>query len=102
MPSTFQSGAESPQSKTIFNRIAGGRRTYLHASMSPWPLATSCLFAVALVRAAFAGTEDPAVRAKLPEIQLIPAARPDELTPANGAPVAAAMRTWNVSHGDAG
>ncbi len=46
--------------------------------------------------------EDPAERAKLPEYQVMPAAIPEELTPANGLPVAAGMRDWTVSHGDAG
>ena len=46
--------------------------------------------------------EDPAERARLPEFQVIPAANPDELTPANGRPAAEALRTWTVSHGDAG
>lgn len=46
--------------------------------------------------------EDPAVRARLPEFQIIPAAKPSELTPANGMPAASSLSTWTVSHGDAG
>ncbi len=46
--------------------------------------------------------EDPAARARLPEFQIIPAATVAELTPASGWPVAATLRTWTVSHGDAG
>jgi quinoprotein glucose dehydrogenase len=46
--------------------------------------------------------EDAAARARLPEFQLIPAARPDELTPASGRPRAETLRTWTVSQGDAG
>ena len=49
-----------------------------------------------------AQTEDAAARAKLPEFQTIPAATHAELTPSDGGPDAAAMRTWTVSHGDAG
>jgi quinoprotein glucose dehydrogenase len=47
-------------------------------------------------------TEDAAARARLPEYQTIPAAVGTELTPAAGNPDPAAMRTWTVSHGDAG
>ncbi len=46
--------------------------------------------------------EDAAARAKLPLYQTIPAARPDELTPANGLPRRDTYRTWHRSHGDAG
>ncbi len=49
-----------------------------------------------------AQVEDAAARVKLPEFQTIPAATTSELTPADGTPNAAAMRTWTVSHGDAG
>jgi len=45
--------------------------------------------------------EDAGARLALPEYQVIPAARPDELTPA--APLdAKAFTTWTRSHGDAG
>jgi len=47
-------------------------------------------------------TDDPAARARLPEFQTIPAATAAELTPTNGLPDPAALRTWTVSHGDAG
>src|SRR5581483_2837805 len=60
---------------------------------------------VVIARSAGAGldaVEDAAARARLPEFQLIPAARPEELTPANGRPAAAGLRRWTVSHGDAG
>ena len=49
-----------------------------------------------------AQVEDAAARAKLPEFQVIPAAKPGELTPSDGLPQAVGMRTWTVSHGDAG
>ncbi len=44
--------------------------------------------------------EDPAVRAALPEYQVIPAADEGQLTPANGFPAAEAYSTWHRSHGD--
>lgn len=49
-----------------------------------------------------AQVEDPVARARLPEFQTIPAATAAELTPTDGLPKADAMRTWTVSHGDAG
>jgi quinoprotein glucose dehydrogenase len=52
--------------------------------------------------AASADVEDAAARARLPELQMIPAATASELTPTNGRPAADALRTWTVSHGDAG
>jgi quinoprotein glucose dehydrogenase len=44
--------------------------------------------------------EDAAARAKLPLYQVIPAATPDELTPANGYPRGKSFTTWERSHGD--
>ncbi len=46
--------------------------------------------------------EDAAARAKLPLYQTIPAAKPEELTPANGFPKREAFLTWQRSHGDNG
>jgi len=46
--------------------------------------------------------EDPNERAKLPLYQTIPAARPEELTPANGYPRPETFLTWHRSHGDNG
>ena len=43
--------------------------------------------------------EDAAERAKLPEFQTIPAAKPDELTRANGWPKLEEFRTWSRSLG---
>ena len=43
--------------------------------------------------------EDAAERARLPEFKIIPAATPDELTPANGWPQWASYREWTRSHG---
>lgn len=46
--------------------------------------------------------EDAAEREKLPLFQIIEAARPEELTPANGLPRRELYRTWLRSHGDNG
>jgi len=46
--------------------------------------------------------EDSMERQKLPLYKTIPAARPDELTPANGYPKAETFLTWHRSHGDNG
>jgi quinoprotein glucose dehydrogenase len=46
--------------------------------------------------------EDAAEREKLPLYQTIPAAMPEELTPANGCPKRDTFRTWHRSHGDNG
>ena len=46
--------------------------------------------------------ESAAAREKLPLYQVIPAARPEELTPANGCPRRETFLTWHRSHGDNG
>ncbi len=46
--------------------------------------------------------EDAAARAKLPEYKTIPAAKPNELTPANGFPKPETFLNWQRSLGDAG
>jgi quinoprotein glucose dehydrogenase len=46
--------------------------------------------------------EDAAARAKLPLYQTIPAATPEELTPALPEPKAESFRSWTRSHGDSG
>src|SRR5713101_5380241 len=46
--------------------------------------------------------EDPKEREKLPLYKIIPAAKPDELTPANGYPKPETFLTWQRSHGDNG
>jgi quinoprotein glucose dehydrogenase len=46
--------------------------------------------------------EDAKEREKLPLYKIIPAARPDELTPANGYPKPETFLTWHRSHGDNG
>jgi quinoprotein glucose dehydrogenase len=46
--------------------------------------------------------EDPAERERLPLYQVIAAARPEDLTPANELPARELYRTWHRSHGDNG
>lgn len=46
--------------------------------------------------------EDAKAREKLPFYYVIPAAKPDELTPANGFPKRETYLTWHRSHGDNG
>src|SRR4051794_30099227 len=46
--------------------------------------------------------ESAAEREKLPLYKTIPAARPDELTPANGYPKPETFLSWHRSHGDNG
>ena len=46
--------------------------------------------------------EDASEREKLPLYKIIPAAKPQELTPANGYPKSETFLTWHRSHGDNG
>src|SRR5579859_5068458 len=46
--------------------------------------------------------EDASEREKLPLYKIIPAATPQELTPANGYPKPETFLTWHRSHGDNG
>jgi quinoprotein glucose dehydrogenase len=46
--------------------------------------------------------EDAKEREKLPLYKIIPAAKPEELTPANGCPKRETFLTWHRSHGDNG
>ena len=46
--------------------------------------------------------EDAKEREKLPLYRTIPAAKPEELTPANGYPTRDTFLTWHRSHGDNG
>ena len=46
--------------------------------------------------------EDAQAREKLPLYKIIPAAKPEELTPANGFPKPETFLTWHRSHGDNG
>jgi quinoprotein glucose dehydrogenase len=53
-------------------------------------------------RSRYWSIEDAAEREKLPLYQTIPAAKPEELTPANGLPKRETYQTWHRSHGDNG
>src|ERR1700722_14900824 len=46
--------------------------------------------------------EDAKARERLPMYKVIPAAKPEELTPANGYPKRETFLTWHRSHGDNG
>lgn len=50
----------------------------------------------------YTAIEDAAARARLPEYQTIPAARPEELTPAREEQIPASLRQWTRSLGDNG
>ncbi|HXJ76617.1 MAG TPA: hypothetical protein VNM37_27420, partial [Candidatus Dormibacteraeota bacterium] len=58
--------------------------------------------ALALTNHDYWAVENAAEREKLPLYKVIPAAKPEELTPANGYPKLEAMVTWHRSHGDDG
>ena len=58
--------------------------------------------ATPVLRSKYWTVEDPKEREKLPLYQIIPAAAPNELTPANGLPKRETYRTWQRSHGDNG
>jgi quinoprotein glucose dehydrogenase len=58
--------------------------------------------ATSVRRSKYWAVEDAAEREKLPLYQIIPAAKPDELTPANGFPKRETYLTWHRSHGDNG
>jgi quinoprotein glucose dehydrogenase len=77
------------------------------------PISNRCfvcrtIFCAALFCASFSrgdstnywAVEDAAARARLPLYQVIPAAKPEELTPANGFPKGKTFSTWERSHGD--
>jgi len=63
---------------------------------------TPCIFLHAAEKPDYWAVEDAAARAKLPPFQVIPAAKPGELTPANGFPKDDTFRNWSRSHGDNG
>ena len=76
------------------------RRTAI--AVSPMRMTQTAICLLATTTWLAGQTEDAAERARLPEFKTIPAATGAELTLAAGNPVATAMRTWTVSHGDAG
>ena len=58
--------------------------------------------AVAVAGHDYWAVEDAKAREKLPLYEMIPAARPEELTPANGYPKRETFLSWHRSHGDNG
>src|SRR5262245_12506198 len=60
-----------------------------------------CVLAIALPESRAQKFDDPKARAALPEFKVIPAAKPDELTPAAEVDLAQFSR-WPRSHGDNG
>lgn len=73
----------------------------LCAGCARWFLATVA-FALATAAADYWAVEDAAARERLPLYEVIPAALPEELTPANGYPRRETYLRWQRSHGDNG
>ena len=71
------------------------------AGITLWCLATE-VFAPATAATDYWAVEDAAARERLPRYEVIPAARPEELTPANGYPRRETYLRWQRSHGDNG
>jgi glucose dehydrogenase len=67
----------------------------------PWPVMTLLLAAAASVAPAAAPLEDPVARAALPPFKTIPAATPEELSPARTVPIGL-FNLWPRSQGDNG
>lgn len=74
------------------------RQVFLGAILATLPLFTLS----AAEKPDYWAVEDAAARAKLPPFQVIPAAKPSELTPANGFPKSDTFSNWSRSHGDNG
>lgn len=81
---------------------AVGPRPPLRTWREPLPANGTRTEAKAANEARYWTIEDAAARERLPLYQVIPAARPEELTPANGYPQPETYRTWHRSHGDQG
>jgi hypothetical protein len=69
---------------------------------SPGQTAAQSSPAVSSPKHDYWAVEDPKEREKLPLYKTIPAAKPEELTPANGLPKDETFLTWHRSHGDNG
>ena len=69
---------------------------------SPEQIAAQSSPAVSAQKHDYWAVEDPNEREKLPLYKTIPAAKPEELTPANGLPKDETFLTWHRSHGDNG
>src|ERR1039457_26175 len=69
---------------------------------SPEPAAAQSSPTVSAQKHDYWAVEDPKEREKLPLYKTIPAAKPEELTPASGLPKDETFLTWHRSHGDNG
>src|SRR6266513_1953166 len=78
---------------TLFAIAQDGRQNGNSTSQTAWGVSTNH---------DYWAVEDAKEREKLPLYKIIPAAKPDELTPANGFPKPETFRTWHRSHGDNG
>src|SRR5580700_1265053 len=70
------------------------------AGMARFAAVTAILLPMVMPAADYWAVEDRAERERLPLYQIIPAATPDELAPANGYPKLGTFLTWERSHGD--
>ncbi len=92
--------------KQLDGAPAGPRPALRTAGVGAWPdpLRHPLDFEQVAARAAHTNgywqVEDPAQREQLPLYVTIPAAKPEELTPANGFPKPESFVTWHRSHGD--
>lgn len=66
------------------------------------PFPATVAFALATAAADYWAVEDAAARERLPLYEVIPAALPEEMTPANGYPRRETYLRWQRSHGDNG
>ena len=84
-----------PTLPPILVLLAASLRISLAAPPAPLPVSHS-------PASPYWTVEDPEARARLPLYRTLPAAKPDELTPANGLPRRETYRSWHRSHGDSG
>ena len=75
---------------------------WAHAALAQSGIAAAQAQPAGSTRHDYWAVEDPKEREKLPLYKIIPAAKPDELTPANGYPKPETFLTWHRSHGDNG
>ncbi len=111
IPAGAQSSAHQP--RWLLART--GRRGFPQAGLAGLPLALglalsgaaeplspSPTHAPSVPPSKYWSVEDVQARKQLPLYRVIPAAKPEELTPANGFPQRATFLTWHRSHGDNG
>ena len=84
--------------KEMAKRGSAGPKPTQRAPLSAKPKST----AKPATKKDYWAVEDPKAREKLPLYQTIPAAKPEELTPANGFPKRETYLNWHRSHGDNG